>query len=175
VTVTNASAAAIGVTTVGITGHYADTTTCGSTIAAGGNCTVSVTFTPAAAGTRTGSLTITLSTGAQTVSLTGIGSSSSATGVLTLSPSPVTFTNGYTIGDNPSQAVKVTNTSASPAGIVSIAMGGGPSEQLPSQSGGGRDLHYHGDVQAGRVRHLYQHADAYGKRRRAGHGVSNGH
>jgi sugar lactone lactonase YvrE len=127
VTVTNASAAAIGVTTVGTTGDYADTTTCGSSIAVGGNCTVSVTFTPAAAGTRTGSLTITLSTGAQTVSLTGIGSSSSATGVLSLSPSPVTFNNGYTIGDNPSQAVKVTNTSASTAGIAGIALSGDPS------------------------------------------------
>ena len=93
----------------------------------GGNCTVSVTFTPTAAGTRTGSLTITLSTGAQTVSLTGIGSSSSATGVLSLSPSPVTFNNGYTIGDNPSQAVTVTNTSASSAGIAAIALSGDPS------------------------------------------------
>ena len=79
----------------------------------GGNCTVSVTFRPTAAGTRTGTLTLNLSTGVLTVSLTGIGSSSSATGVLSLSPSPVTFNNGYTIGDNPSQAVTVTNTSAS--------------------------------------------------------------
>ena len=127
ITVTNASASAIGLTTIGITGDFADTTTCGSSIAAGANCTVSVTFTPAAAGTRTGSLTITLSTGAQTVSLTGIGSSSSASGVLSLSPSPVTFNNGYTIGDNPSQAVTVTNTSASSAGIAAIALSGDPS------------------------------------------------
>jgi hypothetical protein len=124
VTVTNASAAAVGVTTVAITGDYADTTTCASSIAVGGGCTVSVTFLPAAAGTRTRTLSITLSSGVQTVSLTGIGSNSSATGVLSLSPSPVTFNAGYTIGDNPTQAVTVTNTGASSAGIAGIALGG---------------------------------------------------
>jgi hypothetical protein len=39
----------------------------------------------------------------------------------------VTFNNGYTIGDNPSQAITVTNTSASSAGIASIALSGDPS------------------------------------------------
>jgi hypothetical protein len=39
----------------------------------------------------------------------------------------VTFNNGYTIGDNPSQAVTVTNTSASPTGIAGIALSGDPS------------------------------------------------
>jgi hypothetical protein len=124
VTVTNASTAAIAVNSVVTSGDYADTTTCGSSLAAGGNCTVSVTFTPTAAGTRAGSLTINLSTGAQTVSLTGIVSSSSAIGVLSLSPSPVTFNNGYTIGDNPSRTVTVKNTSASSAGITAITLSG---------------------------------------------------
>jgi hypothetical protein len=98
-----------------------------SSIALGGSCTVSVTFTPSAVGTRTGSLTIGLSTGAQSVSLSGIGSSTSATGVLSLSPSTPTFSNGYTIGDNPSKAVTVTNTSAAPAGIAAVALSGDPS------------------------------------------------
>jgi hypothetical protein len=127
VTIANAGAAVIGVTAVGTTGDFADTTTCGTSLAVGGSCTVSVAFTPTAAGTRTGSLTINLSTGAQTVSLTGIGSSSSATGVLGLSPSPVTFNNGYMIGDNPSRSVTVTNTSASAAGIAAIGLTGDPS------------------------------------------------
>ena len=127
VTVTNASAAAVAVNSITFAGDYSDAATCGSSIVVGGNCTVSVTFTPTAAGTRTGSLTINLSTGSQTVSLTGIGSSSSATGVLSFSPSSVTFNNGYTIGDNPSRSVTVTNTSASPAGISAIALSGDPS------------------------------------------------
>jgi len=127
VTVTNASAGAVGVTSIGATGDYTTTTTCGSSIAAGGNCSVSVTFTPSIAGTRTGSLTITLSTGAQTASLTGIGSSSSATVVLSYSPSAVTFNNGYTIGDNPSQTVTVTNSSTASVAIAGIGLSGDPS------------------------------------------------
>jgi hypothetical protein len=47
--------------------------------------------------------------------------------VLGLSPSSVTFSNGYTIGDSPSQTVKVTNTSSTSAGIAGIAMSGDPS------------------------------------------------
>jgi hypothetical protein len=125
--VTNAGAAAITVNGVGVTGDFADTTTCASSIAVGGSCAISVTFTPSVAGGRTGVLTANLSTGIQTVSLTGIGSSSSAIGVLSLSPSPVTFSNGYTIGDNPSQTVTVTNTSAASAGIAAIALSGDPS------------------------------------------------
>jgi sugar lactone lactonase YvrE len=126
VTVTNSSAAAIGVTTIGTTGDFADTTTCGSSIPAGGNCAVSVTFTPTAAGARTSALSINLSSGAQSVTLSGIGSSSSAAGVLNFSPSSLTFS-GYTIGDNPSKSVTVTNTSASSSGIAAIALSGDPS------------------------------------------------
>ena len=44
-----------------------------------------------------------------------------------MSPSPVTFNNGYTIGDNPSQKVTVTNTSSASTGIAGIAMSGDPS------------------------------------------------
>jgi hypothetical protein len=43
-----------------------------------------------------------------------------------LTPSALTFS-GYTIGDNPSQTVTVTNTTAAAAGIAGIAMSGDPS------------------------------------------------
>ena len=127
VTAGNAGAAAVTVNSVNFTGDYSGATTCGSSLAVGGSCTVSVIFMPTAAGTRTGTLTINLSTGAQTVSLTGTGSSSSANGVLSFSPSPVTFNNSYTIGDNASRAVTVANTSASSAGIAAISLSGDPS------------------------------------------------
>jgi hypothetical protein len=57
-------------------GDYAQTNTCGMSVAAGANCTISVTFTPTATGTRTGAITITdNATGSpQTVNLTGTGS-----------------------------------------------------------------------------------------------------
>jgi len=126
VTVTNASAAAIAVNSVTISGDFSDTTTCASSIAAGSSCTVTVTFSPSAGGARTGALTVNLSTGAQTVSLTGTGSSSSQSGVLSSAPSPLGFS-GYTIGDNPSKSVTITNTSGASTGIAGIAMSGDPS------------------------------------------------
>jgi hypothetical protein len=51
------------------------TTTCGSSLAPGANCTASATFTPGAAGARTASLTFTdaAASSSQTVTLSGIG------------------------------------------------------------------------------------------------------
>jgi hypothetical protein len=43
-----------------------------------------------------------------------------------LSPSLLSFS-GYTIGDNPSKTVTVTNTSGASAGIAGIALSGDPS------------------------------------------------
>jgi hypothetical protein len=127
VTVTNASAAAVAVNGTAITGDFAGTTTCTSSLPAGSNCQVTVTFGPSVGGTRTGTLRVSLSTGVLAVSLTGTGSSSSQLGVLTLSPPTFTFSNGYTIGDNPSQTITVTNNSGASAGIAAIVMSGDPS------------------------------------------------
>jgi hypothetical protein len=58
------------------TGEYAQTNTCGTTLAPGGNCTVSVTFTPSKAGLRQGTVTIvptTIAGGSQTIYLRGTG------------------------------------------------------------------------------------------------------
>lgn len=125
-TVANARAAAVAVNSISVTGDFADTTTCASSIPAGNNCTVTVTFAPSVGGTRTGTLTLNLSTGPLTISLTGAGSSGSQTGALTLSPTTLTFS-GYTIGDNPSRTITVTNTSGASAGIAAIGMSGDPS------------------------------------------------
>ncbi len=64
VTVTNASANAVAVNGIAITGDFADTTTCTTSLPAGSNCTVTVKFAPTVGGTRTGTLTVNLSTGA---------------------------------------------------------------------------------------------------------------
>jgi len=46
---------------------------CGSSLAEGANCTLTVTFKPTATGKRTATLSITDGVGTQTVSLTGTG------------------------------------------------------------------------------------------------------
>src|SRR5258707_10668809 len=71
--------------------------TCGSSVASGTSCTISVKFTPTAAGTRTGTLTLTdnASNSPQTISLTGIGSTTSAVAPsITTQPASQTATAG---------------------------------------------------------------------------------
>ena len=58
VTITNNGNAAATITSVTAGADYAQTNTCGSSIAVGASCTVNVTFTPTAAGTRNGTLTV---------------------------------------------------------------------------------------------------------------------
>jgi hypothetical protein len=58
----------------GNAGDYAQTNTCGSSVLAGASCTISVTFTPTAKGTRRSAVAITDNAGnGQTIKLTGTG------------------------------------------------------------------------------------------------------
>ncbi|MFC4036634.1 choice-of-anchor D domain-containing protein [Streptomyces polygonati] len=58
VTITNTGTVAAGITAVTVTGQFAQTNNC-ATLAPGGTCTANITFDPTAAGTVTGSLTVT--------------------------------------------------------------------------------------------------------------------
>ena len=93
VTLTNNGNAALAITSVAVTGDFSQTNNCGTNVSAGGSCTINVTFTPTAAGTRIGTLTITdnASGSPQTVSLTGTGAAatgSSNTAQVTVSFGP---------------------------------------------------------------------------------------
>lgn len=76
VTLTNSGNAALSVTSIAASGDFAETNTCGTSVAAAANCAISVTFAPSSGGALTGSLTITDSAAnsPQTVSLNGMGS-----------------------------------------------------------------------------------------------------
>ena len=58
---------------------YSNTTTCGTSVPAGGQCQIAISFTPTQLGPRSGTLTITdsASTSPQTVNLTGTGTAAS--------------------------------------------------------------------------------------------------
>jgi hypothetical protein len=77
VTLSDTGNGALNVMSIGFTGpnagDFSQTNTCGSTVAAGNNCAISVMFAPTAAGARSASLYITDNTNnsPQTVSLTG--------------------------------------------------------------------------------------------------------
>jgi Beta-propeller repeat/Abnormal spindle-like microcephaly-assoc'd, ASPM-SPD-2-Hydin len=74
VTITNSGNGPLTVSSIQATGDFAQTNNC-STVAVSSTCTVQVTFTPSASGSRTGTLIITSSAigGPQTVTLSGSG------------------------------------------------------------------------------------------------------
>ena len=75
VTLTNSTASALSIASVATTGDFAETNNCGASLAASGNCAITVVFKPTAAGSRTGSLVVT-GNGAgspRSVALTGTG------------------------------------------------------------------------------------------------------
>jgi FtsP/CotA-like multicopper oxidase with cupredoxin domain len=82
VTLSNTGTAPLTITSIAIggtnAGDFKQTNTCGGSLAAGGNCTISVTFKPTKKGTRTATLTVTDNSNAvansqQNVSLVGTG------------------------------------------------------------------------------------------------------
>jgi hypothetical protein len=79
VTLTNTGAVTLDITSLAVTGtnagDFAETNTCGSSVATGANCTIAVLFTPSAAGARSAVLSIAdnVSGSPQTASLSGTG------------------------------------------------------------------------------------------------------
>ena len=124
VTVSNPTGSAASVSSIAATGDFSQTSTCGSSIAAGGSCTVSVTFAPTATGSRTGTLTVNAGGVTSAVSLSGTGTSSSGgSATLSASPTSVAFGSEAVGSTTAAQKVTVTNTGSAAASISSISAG----------------------------------------------------
>ena len=103
-------------------GDYTLTNSCGSSLAAAAHCTLSVTFTPKAAGTRTATITITdnsgLVTGAtQTINLTGTGADIPQA---SLSATAITFASQAVGSTSASQSVTLSNGGSATLNITGI-------------------------------------------------------
>jgi YVTN family beta-propeller protein len=129
VTLTNTGTSALTITSVTLTGanasDYSETSTCPlspATLATSGTCTVSVTFLPTAAGTRTASISIADNgTGSpQSVSLSGTGTAPA----VSLSVTSLAFGNQQLKTTSAPQTVTLTNTGTAPLNITSIAASG---------------------------------------------------
>ena len=94
--------------TMSMNGDFSQTNTCGGSVPAGANCTISVTFTPTASGARTGTLTLTdtAANSPQTVTLSGTGLGSG----VNLSASSLTFTGQTVSTQSGAQTITLTNT-----------------------------------------------------------------
>ncbi len=77
VTLTNSGKSTLTIGGISATGDFAQTNTCGTSVAAAASCSIAVTFTPAATGQRSGSVSIADNAAGSphTISLTGTGQS----------------------------------------------------------------------------------------------------
>jgi hypothetical protein len=114
-TLSNATSGVLTVAGISIagdnSGDYSQTDNCGTSLAAGASCSLSVTFKPAALGPRNATLTVTDSdpSSPQTTSLTGVGTQPA----VALSPTSITF---------PFQAIN-TSSAASPVTLTNTGNG----------------------------------------------------
>ena len=122
VTLSNAGGAPLTISAISITGDFSQTNSCGTTLAAGGNCTITVTFRPNAAGTRQGILTVAdnASGSPQTVSLAGTG----LVPIASLSPTSLSFGSQVIGTASASQTLTLSNTGGAPLAISGIAISG---------------------------------------------------
>ena len=126
VTLSNTGTASLSITSLTLTGtnasDFTQSNTCGSSLAAGGNCTISVTFTPSASGSRTASVSVadSASGSPQTVSLSGTGTAA----LVSLSPTSLPFGNQSVGATSTAQTVTLSNTGNAALSITSLALTG---------------------------------------------------
>lgn len=123
VTLTNTGTSSLTISSLSASGDFAESDNClaRSPLAAGtGNCTISITFTPTATGTRSGAVTINDGVGTQSVTLTGVGQ---APGVQ-LSPASLAFASQVVNTTSPSQNITLTNSGTSSLAVTSVSASG---------------------------------------------------
>jgi len=130
VTLTNTGSLPLSATAITVSGDFSETDDCqGAAIAMGGNCTLQVTFTPTAAGSRTGQVTLSANVygGQLTVSFSGTGT---ATGPVSLTPASLNFGQVQTgstsapleaaVANSSGMAVPITNIAVTPPFILAV-------------------------------------------------------
>ena len=127
VTLTNKGSAALAIASVAASANFAQTNTCGGSVAVGANCAISVTFAPTGGGPLTGTITVTdnVPGGPQTVALSGTGqdfSLSAASGPGTVAPgNTVSFALAVTPAGGFNQSVSLSCTGAPAEATCSVS------------------------------------------------------
>jgi hypothetical protein len=125
VTLTNTGASPLAIFNITITGtnsgDFGQTNNCGGTVPVGNSCTITVTFTPAASGARSATLTLADSapTSPQIITLTGTGVSA-----VVLSPTGLSFPLQINNTSSTSQAITLTNNQSVAVNFTSIVITG---------------------------------------------------
>ena len=126
VTLSNTGTETLTVASIVASGDFAEKDNCNGSVAAGGSCTINVTFTPTQTGTRTGTLTVTDNSGGvdgsqQTASLTGTGIDAKAS----VSPSSLAFGKQVINTTSATKEVTLTSTGTTDLKNVSFTITGG--------------------------------------------------
>ena len=122
VTLTNSGNMALTPTAIMMSGDFSETDNCVNTaVAVSASCTVQVTFTPTATGSRTGQMTISANVygGQLTVELSGTGT---AAGTVSLTPASVDFGSVLLGTTSASQQVQAGNASGTAIPVTSVTV-----------------------------------------------------
>ena len=126
VTLTNTGTTALSIASKRVSGPFqlASGTTCGSSVAPGANCTLSVAFAPTVIGFKGGllSLSDSASSKPQVIELGGTGT------VISLSPTQLNFGSQKVGTKSPPQNVTVTNTGSTTVNVTSVKIAGNNSK-----------------------------------------------
>ena len=125
VTLSNTGNGMLNIISIAASGDFAQTNTCGTQVAAGTNCVISVTFTPTTAGARAGMVTLTTDAASSPdeVSLTGTGVAA-ATPQLTITPEALTFADQPVATQSAAKVATLKNTGNGVMQLKTIALGG---------------------------------------------------
>jgi Abnormal spindle-like microcephaly-assoc'd, ASPM-SPD-2-Hydin len=130
VTLTNTASSPISITSIAASGAYSETNNCGTTLAGNASCTINVIYTPTAAGTQTGTLTVTdnAANSPQTATLSGVGT------FLSFSPTSLSF-GAQALGTSSSpQTVTITNTYSAAVAFTKTSITGTNASSFAIQS-----------------------------------------
>jgi hypothetical protein len=125
VTLANTGSAPLAISSIAISGDFSYASSCGPSVAAGGTCTIDVTFTPLVAGARSGSLTVTDNAAGSPhiVPLSGTGVSGAAA-AMSVTPSVVVFGVQQVGSASAPEIVMVSNTGTAPLTFSAINVTG---------------------------------------------------
>jgi 6-phosphogluconolactonase (cycloisomerase 2 family) len=124
----NTGTAPLDITGVSVSGtnagDFSQTNNCPAALAAGANCTFSVTFTPSVAGVRAASLTVSDNAAGSPHSAALLGVGVTPAPAVTLVPSSLSFSSTVVGSTSASQPLTVTNSGTGPLHISNIGFSG---------------------------------------------------
>ncbi|MBO0780431.1 MAG: choice-of-anchor D domain-containing protein, partial [Ktedonobacteraceae bacterium] len=128
ITITNTGTSALTLNSIAISGSnagdFAQTNTCPGSLAAGGSCVVTVTFSPSAAGSRSASVTVASSAPNSPLTIPLSGTGVSPNPAVTLNPASLSFGNQNVNTTSAARAVTLTNSGGAALTISSITISG---------------------------------------------------